>query len=147
MLPIIHAIFPADSHYARIILSPLTRYVNTVTYCFLRLAHIHQTYDSGLDHPLAKRADATLSDSASAFVQNRVGIHSHSLLVHSAYAGEVAKHAYMKQRVNNLTIANAVANVAFNNANQVVAFGSSFVTDGQYLYRSPSCDLHSCMHF
>ena len=38
-----------------------------------------------------------------------------------------AKHAYIRQRVNGVPFANAVANVAFNDEDKVVAFGSSFV--------------------
>lgn len=37
---------------------------------------------------------------------------------------------YIKQHINGLPVANAVANVAFNKANKVVAFGSSFLTNG-----------------
>jgi extracellular elastinolytic metalloproteinase len=45
----------------------------------------------------------------------------------SGYSAETAKHAYMNQIHENIPFANAVANVAFNHENKVVAFGTSFV--------------------
>lgn len=66
------------------------------------------------------------------FLQHHLSLPLDAVHVHAAYAGEVASHAYIKQKINNLTIANAVANIAFNKDNQVVAFGSSFVENGEW---------------
>lgn len=106
-----------------------------VDICVRVLNDLWKTYGSGLSHPLSNRDDVTLQDAAAAFVQSRLGVQSHSVFVQSAFEGEVTKHAYIKQRINNLTVANAVANVAFNQANEVVAFGSSFVPDGWFSSR------------
>jgi extracellular elastinolytic metalloproteinase len=59
--------------------------------------------------------------------------------VHAAFEGEVASHAFIKQRVNNITVANAVANVAFDKNNRVIAFGTSFVSTGGFLFLSSGC--------
>ena len=47
--------------------------------------------------------------------------------VKSTSENSEAKHAYVHQRLNGVPFANAVANVAFNKDNKVVAFGSSFI--------------------
>ncbi len=47
--------------------------------------------------------------------------------VRSSFTGEHASHVYVKQQTNGIPFANAVANVALNKDNKVVAFGSSFV--------------------
>ncbi|EIW51569.1 uncharacterized protein TRAVEDRAFT_176097 [Trametes versicolor FP-101664 SS1] len=86
-----------------------------------------ETFGAGIDHPLSKRADASIEDSAIAFVQSRAGVDSDAVHVRSAFEGEVAHHVYVKQQLAGIPFANAVANVAFNKDNKVVAFGSSFV--------------------
>jgi extracellular elastinolytic metalloproteinase len=76
---------------------------------------------------LAKRADATIEASARSFIESRLGLGKEKVLYRSGYSAETAKHAYVKQTHENISFANAVANVAFNHENKVVAFGSSFV--------------------
>ncbi|KAI0777812.1 Fungalysin metallopeptidase-domain-containing protein [Trametes elegans] len=87
----------------------------------------YETFGEGIDHPLSKRADASFEDAAAAFVQSRVGVDSDAVHVRSSFEGEAAKHVYIKQKLNGIPFANAVANVAFNAEGKVVAFGSSFV--------------------
>ncbi|KAI0634676.1 Fungalysin metallopeptidase-domain-containing protein [Trametes polyzona] len=86
-----------------------------------------ETFGEGIEHPLSKRADASIEDSAIAFVQSRAGVDSDAVHVRSSFEGEAAHHVYVKQQLNGIPFANAVANVAFNKDNKVVAFGSSFV--------------------
>ena len=47
--------------------------------------------------------------------------------VRSSFEGESASHVYVKQKLNGIPFANAVANVAFNKDNKVTSFGASFV--------------------
>ena len=50
------------------------------------------------------------------------------LHLQSSFDSDIAvSHVFFKQKANGIPLANAVANVAFNKANTVVAFGSSFV--------------------
>ncbi|KAI0363435.1 hypothetical protein BV20DRAFT_958322 [Pilatotrama ljubarskyi] len=87
----------------------------------------YETFGEGIEHPLSKRADASIEDAAAAFVQSRVGVASDAVHVRSSFEGEAASHVYLKQKLNGIPLANAVANVALNKDNKVVAFGSSFV--------------------
>lgn len=80
------------------------------------------------------------------FIQSRLNVHPDTVSFRTSFENDVAHHAYVTQQVvcdtrftfcinahytirvqNGVTIANAVANVAFNKANEVVSFGSSFV--------------------
>ncbi|KAF9486175.1 hypothetical protein BDN70DRAFT_916399 [Pholiota conissans] len=87
-----------------------------------------ETFDTGITHPLFKRSAFTLSDSAKAFVHSRLAVDPSAVTFHSGFSGEVAQHAFLKQTHDGVPFANAVANVAFNKDEKVVAFGSSFVT-------------------
>ncbi|KAH9887360.1 Fungalysin metallopeptidase-domain-containing protein [Cubamyces lactineus] len=87
----------------------------------------YETFGEGIDHPLSKRSDASIEDAAAAFVQSRTGVTADAVHVRSSFEGEAARHVYVKQQLNGIPFANAVANVAFNKDNKVVAFGSSFV--------------------
>ncbi|CDO72836.1 hypothetical protein BN946_scf185002.g21 [Trametes cinnabarina] len=87
----------------------------------------YETFAEGIDHPLSKRSDVSIEDAAVAFVQSRVGIDADAVHVRSSFEGETAGHVYLKQKLNGIPFANAVANVAVNKDNKVVAFGNSFV--------------------
>ncbi|KAF8970317.1 Fungalysin metallopeptidase-domain-containing protein [Flammula alnicola] len=97
-----------------------------------------ETFEAGIDHPLSKRAAFSLSESAEAFVGSHLSIDSSAINFHSGFSGEVAQHAFLKQTHDGIPFANAVANVAFNNAQKVVAFGSSFVTPKSIASSTPS---------
>ncbi|KAI0765479.1 Fungalysin metallopeptidase-domain-containing protein [Fomes fomentarius] len=98
----------------------------------------YETFGEGIDHPLSKRADASLEDSATAFVQSRVGVDAEEVHLRSKTANEATNIVYFKQRVNGVPVANAVANVAFNKNNKVSAFGSSFVKSTKAAAAEPS---------
>ena len=100
---------------------------------------------NGIDHPLSKRSDATLEDSAIAFVQSRSGVGSDAVHVRSTFNSETASHVYVKQRLNGVPVANAVANVAFNKANKVAAFGSSFVKASKVAASTPSVSVEDAI--
>lgn len=89
-----------------------------------------QTFGTGIEHPLSKRADASLNDSALTFVHSKLGVLPSDAQVHASFEGSAASFAYLRQHIHGIPIANAVANVAFNKANKVVAFGSSFLQKG-----------------
>jgi extracellular elastinolytic metalloproteinase len=78
-----------------------------------------------------KRADASLEDSAKAFVHSKLGVKPEAMQFRSGYSAETVKHTYLKQMHDGIHFANAVANVAFNHDGKVVAFGSSFVKPSQ----------------
>ncbi|TFK72837.1 hypothetical protein BDN72DRAFT_283561 [Pluteus cervinus] len=90
---------------------------------------IYETYGDGMDHPAAKSASGSdgIEEAAISFVQSHLGVDQASVSFKSGFTGEAASHAYVKQAHNGIPFANAVANVAFNKADKVVAFGSSFV--------------------
>ncbi|KAL0565938.1 hypothetical protein V5O48_016076, partial [Marasmius crinis-equi] len=108
----------------------------------VEIFHPPSTYETfgtaGIDHPLSKRAEATLEESAISFVQSRRGIPVETITYHSGFDGQVASHAYVRQSLNNISFANAVANVAFNKDHKIVAFGSSFVNITNFHAPSPS---------
>ncbi|OBZ71043.1 Extracellular metalloproteinase 5 [Grifola frondosa] len=85
-----------------------------------------ETFGDGIDHPMSKRDDFDLEAAAKAFIQSRLNVDSDTVAFRSGFSSDVAKHAFIKQQINGIPIANAVANVAFNN-DKVVSFGSSFV--------------------
>ncbi|OBZ66603.1 Extracellular metalloproteinase mep [Grifola frondosa] len=101
----------------------------------------YETFGDGIDHPLSKRADASMEDSAVAFMQAHAGISADFVHMHASFSGQTASHVYVKQRVNGIPIANAVANVAFNNKNKVVAYGSSFIDASKVPSAMPSVDV------
>ncbi|KAJ7252047.1 Fungalysin metallopeptidase-domain-containing protein [Mycena rebaudengoi] len=102
----------------------------------------YETFGEGIDAPLAKRADVSLEERALAFVQSRAGLQAGPTVAYrSGFEGEAADHAYLRQTVNGIPVANAVANVAFNKDDKVVAFGSSFVTSSNIASPTPSVSL------
>ncbi|KAM5541577.1 hypothetical protein V8D89_004767 [Ganoderma adspersum] len=92
----------------------------------------------GLDHPLSARAEFSLEDAAVSFVQSKLNITSDAVAYRTGYANDVVQHAYIHQQINGIPVANAVANVAFNKANKVVSFGSSFVKPSNVPSATPS---------
>ncbi|KAJ7260117.1 Fungalysin metallopeptidase-domain-containing protein [Mycena rebaudengoi] len=102
----------------------------------------YETFGEGIDAPLAKRADVSLEERALAFVQSRAGLQAGPTIAYrSGFEGEAADHAYLRQTVNGIPVANAVANVAFNKDDKVVAFGSSFVTSSNIASPTPSVSI------
>ncbi|KAJ7633301.1 Fungalysin metallopeptidase-domain-containing protein [Mycena rosella] len=87
----------------------------------------YETFGKGIDHPLRRRDDVGLEDRALVFVQSHLNIGSDAVAFRSGFAGEVSDHAFVHQTIDGIPVANAVANVAFNKDDKVVAFGSSFV--------------------
>ncbi|KAI0069746.1 hypothetical protein K474DRAFT_992389 [Panus rudis PR-1116 ss-1] len=103
----------------------------------------YQTFGEGIDHPLSKRADVDVGDAAIAFVQSKVG--ADDVQVRSTSEGQKARHAYLQQKLNGIPVANAVANVAFNKDNRVVAFGNSFVKPSSVAAAEPSVKVEDAI--
>ncbi|KAJ7217451.1 Fungalysin metallopeptidase-domain-containing protein [Mycena rebaudengoi] len=96
------------------------------------------TFGEGIDHPLRKRAETSLLESAAAFLQEKLRLKAENAVFHAGFSGAHARHAYAKQSHEGIFFANAVANVAFNEADKVVAFGSSFVNPTSIASSTPS---------
>ncbi|TCD65526.1 hypothetical protein EIP91_002534 [Steccherinum ochraceum] len=105
----------------------------------------YQTFGTGIDHPLAKRADGSVGDAAAAFVESQLGVKASDVQVKSTSETSEAKHAYIQQRVYGVPFANAVANVAFNKDDKVVAFGSSFVKPKSVASSTPSVAIEDAI--
>ncbi|KAF8624152.1 hypothetical protein AX17_007214 [Amanita inopinata Kibby_2008] len=108
-------------------------------------ASTYETFGEGIDHPLSKRAEFVLHDSAKAFAASRLGVAESNIKVRSGFGGEMASHAYLRQAHDDIPFANAVANVAFNNANKVVSFGSSFVSPSKIASSNPTVQIHQAI--
>ncbi|EEB90791.1 hypothetical protein MPER_10957, partial [Moniliophthora perniciosa FA553] len=104
-----------------------------------------ETFNEGIDHPLSKRDDASLEETALAFVKSHLQIDDGSVAFRSGFEGEVSSHAFVRQMHDGIPFANAVANVALNKANKVVAFGSSFVQAKNIPSSTPSVTLESAI--
>jgi len=100
-----------------------------------------ETFGAGIDHPLSKRADLDLDDSAKSFLASHLKVDPAAVTVHSSFSGDVARHAFLKQTHDGIEFANAVANVAFNNDNKVVSVGSSFVQPKSIASSKPTVSL------
>ncbi|KAJ6583044.1 Fungalysin metallopeptidase-domain-containing protein [Mycena vulgaris] len=103
----------------------------------------YQTFDNGVDHPLSRR-DGSLADSAAAFVETQLKVNASSVKFKSGYSGDVAQYAYIKQQHNNISFANAVANVAFKNG-KVVSFGNSFVKPSTIASSTPTVSIETAI--
>ncbi|KAF8970318.1 Fungalysin metallopeptidase-domain-containing protein [Flammula alnicola] len=104
-----------------------------------------ETFEAGIDHPHSKRSDISLEDAAVAFVESHLSLDKGALTYKSGYSGEVAQHAYLKQAHEGIPFANAVANVAFNQNNKVVSFGSSFVKPKSIAASKPSITVEAAI--
>ncbi|CEL56750.1 hypothetical protein RSOLAG1IB_08052 [Rhizoctonia solani AG-1 IB] len=87
-----------------------------------------ETYGAdGLVHPLAKRGlPSTHEEAARAFLVEKLGCETDALSRKSGHSFGSTVHEYFRQSLNNIPVANAVANVALK-GDRVVSFGTSFV--------------------
>ncbi|KAJ7436197.1 Fungalysin metallopeptidase-domain-containing protein [Mycena latifolia] len=103
----------------------------------------YQTFEGGIGLPLLRR-DGSLAETAAAFVESQLKVNSSTIKFKSGYSGDVAQYAYIKQQHNNISFANAVANVAFKNG-KVVSFGNSFVKPSSIAPSSPTISIESAI--
>ncbi|KAL0957837.1 hypothetical protein HGRIS_000022 [Hohenbuehelia grisea] len=118
-----------------------TRELGKVTVETFNPKSTFETFGGGIDHPLSKRANPDLEESAVEFVGSRLGVNKSTIKFKSGFNGDVATHAFVKQSHDGIPFANAVANVAFNKNNKVVAFGSSFVKPTKIASSTPTVPL------
>ncbi|KAG8906517.1 hypothetical protein FRB99_006737 [Tulasnella sp. 403] len=86
----------------------------------------YETFGTGVDHPLSKRAGTRSEDAALSFLETKLGLTKNQLKYKTGFTGESATHVYVKQTLNGIEVANGVANVAIKN-NKVVAYGANFI--------------------
>ncbi|RDB18624.1 Extracellular metalloproteinase MEP [Hypsizygus marmoreus] len=129
--------FEARSKHATHRMRSLSRNFEIETY---HPASTFETFGEGVAHPLWRRDNTNISlqDSTVAFVQARLAVQPADISFRSTFSGEMARHAYIRQSHNGIPFANAVANVAFNHDDKVVAFGSSFVKTKTIASSTPS---------
>ncbi|KAJ7275092.1 Fungalysin metallopeptidase-domain-containing protein [Mycena rebaudengoi] len=101
-------------------------------------ASTYETFGNGVDHPLRKRAGATLKEASFAYIQETLNLTKEAVAWQSGFTGTQSRYAYLRQAHNGIPFANCVANVAFNNDDNVVAFGSSFMSHTSYASSTPS---------
>ncbi|KAJ3513999.1 hypothetical protein NLJ89_g2624 [Agrocybe chaxingu] len=97
-----------------------------------------EAFGSGIDHPLSKRQRFDIKDAAKAFICSRLSVRPAAVSFKSGYTGDKTHYTYLKQM-------HAMANVAFNQKNQVVAFGSSFVKPTSIALSTPSISLQQAI--
>ncbi|KAH8989250.1 hypothetical protein EDB92DRAFT_1817186 [Lactarius akahatsu] len=94
----------------------------------------------GLDHPLTRRAgNFNIKTTSVSFLASKLGIRQSNIQFRTSAKAELAQHAFLKQQINGVPVANAVANVAFNGDGKVLSFSSSFVKP----YQTPTVSLNN----
>ncbi|KAI0822089.1 Fungalysin metallopeptidase-domain-containing protein [Trametes gibbosa] len=111
--------------------------------------HPESTFETfgvdGVAHPVSTRGDFDVRDATISFVQTRLGVHSDTVGFRTSFENDVVHHAFVRQQISGVPVANAVANVAFNKANQAVSFGSSFVKPTFVPSTTPSISLEDAI--
>ncbi|KAI9453871.1 hypothetical protein BJY52DRAFT_1213963 [Lactarius psammicola] len=96
----------------------------------------------GLDHPLARRAgNFDIKTASVSFLASKLGIQQNDIQFRTSAKAEVSQHAFLKQQINGVPVANAVANVAFNDNGKVLSFSSSFVKSSGSVDETPTISL------
>ncbi|KAH8989248.1 Fungalysin metallopeptidase-domain-containing protein [Lactarius akahatsu] len=96
----------------------------------------------GLDHSLTRRAGGFDIKTASvSFLASKLGIRQNDIQFRTSAKAEVAQHAFLKQQINGVPVANAVANVAFSDDGKVLSFSSSFVKPSGSANQTPTVSL------
>ncbi|KAH8978811.1 Fungalysin metallopeptidase-domain-containing protein [Lactarius hatsudake] len=97
----------------------------------------HQQYPRGI-----QGGTLDLGGAAVSFLASRLGVSEDSVHLNTRAQGQVAHHVFLAQEINGISVANAVANVAFNKHGKVSSFSSSFVEHCMSLRRhNPSVSL------
>ncbi|KAI9434880.1 Fungalysin metallopeptidase-domain-containing protein [Lactarius indigo] len=112
----------------------------------LETFHPESTFEGfgveGLDHPLARRAgDFDIKAASVSFLASKLGIQQNDIHFRTSAKAEVAQHAFLKQQINGVPVANAVANIAFSDDGKVLSFGSSFVKPTGSADQTPTVSL------
>ncbi|KAI9434966.1 Fungalysin metallopeptidase-domain-containing protein [Lactarius indigo] len=79
---------------------------------------------------------------AVSFLASELGISEDSIHPRASSQGQAARHVFMVQNINEVPVANAVANIAFNNDGKVSSFSSSFVEHCRF-YQAGAADTNA----
>ncbi|KAH7101041.1 Fungalysin metallopeptidase-domain-containing protein [Auriculariales sp. MPI-PUGE-AT-0066] len=101
-----------------------------------------ETFGNGIDSPLGKRADFRAAGIS--FLGSKLGGED-SFTVKSTSETVAGSHVYVAQKLNNITVANAVANVALNKAGRVTSWANTFVTPSSVALASPKLSADQAM--
>ncbi|KAI9434881.1 Fungalysin metallopeptidase-domain-containing protein [Lactarius indigo] len=112
----------------------------------LETFHPESTFEGfgveGLDHPLTRRTgNFDIKAASVSFLASKLGVHQNDIHFRTSTKTEVAQHAFLKQQINGVPVANAVANVAFNDDGKVLSFSSSFVKPSRSADQTPTVPL------
>ncbi|KAI9443781.1 Fungalysin metallopeptidase-domain-containing protein, partial [Lactarius indigo] len=116
----------------------------------LETFHPESTFEGfgveGLDHPLARRAgNFDIKAASVAFLASKLGVQQNDIHFRTSAKAEVGQHAFLKQQINGVPVANAVANVAFSDDGKVLSFGSSFVKPTGSADQTPTVSLNDAI--
>ncbi|KAH9164614.1 Fungalysin metallopeptidase-domain-containing protein [Lactarius sanguifluus] len=116
----------------------------------LEIFHPESTFEGfgveGLDHPLARRAgNFDIKAASVSFLASKLGIQQNDVYFRTSAKAEVAQHAFLKQQINGVPVANAVANVAFSDDGKVLSFSSSFVKPSGSAEQTPTVSLNEAI--
>ncbi|KAH6915888.1 metalloprotease [Coprinopsis sp. MPI-PUGE-AT-0042] len=103
-----------------------------------------ETYGEGLEQPASFGLLTDPQTEARQFVADKLRINRETVEYRSGFTNGNVRHAYVRQELNGVPFANAVANVAFKD-NKVVSFGSSFVKPKNVADAQPSIDVKDAL--
>ncbi|KAI9456867.1 hypothetical protein BJY52DRAFT_1212809 [Lactarius psammicola] len=71
---------------------------------------------------------------AVSFLASKLSVSEDSVHLRTSAQGQASHHVFLVQKINGIPVANAVANVAFNNNGKVSSYSSSFIEHKKSLY-------------
>ncbi|KAF5331397.1 hypothetical protein D9611_011823 [Ephemerocybe angulata] len=98
-----------------------------------------ETFGEGLVQA-ATFAPGGLDTEARTYAATKLKVDYNTVEFRSGFTRDKARHAYVRQQINGIPVANAVANVAYKD-NKVVSFGSSFVKPNKIADPKPTVEL------
>ncbi|KAG8826207.1 hypothetical protein FRC18_010116 [Serendipita sp. 400] len=88
---------------------------------------VYKTFQgSGFAPPVKRSVTASITDSATSFLAQELNMGADGFQIRATAATDMGTHVWAQRVVNGIPVANAVANVGFNTADNVVAFGANF---------------------
>ncbi|KAH9020568.1 Fungalysin metallopeptidase-domain-containing protein [Lactarius pseudohatsudake] len=84
---------------------------------------------------------AALGAAAVAFLASKLSVSEDGVHVRTSARGQAAHLVFLVQKINGVPVANAVANVAFNDHGKVLSYGSSFVKHSAAADINPSVSI------
>lgn len=106
---------------------------------------IYETFGDGIDSPGDALSSDSIKQSAISFVENYLGISPPMGVAYtSGYRTGKMTYAYVHQTDSGVSIANAVANIAWR-GDLVVSFGHSFVEKKSAAATSPRIEIHDAI--